>query len=137
MQIAVEHHQVGELARCDAAQVLVAAGKRQANALANLDSDEFKVRDEAKKELEAMGEAAESELRRVLANNPSVEVSRRVQQILARLEGVELWRTGRALEVLEQIGDVAACRLLTALAQGAPHARRTQESRAALDRLDR
>lgn len=110
--------------------------KRLAAALAQLDSDEFKARDEAKKELEAMGESVEAELRRALANKPTVEVSRRLQQILARLEGVELLRRGRALEVLEQIGDLARP-LLSALARGAPAAQLTQDARAALERSER
>jgi len=108
--------------------------KRLTQVIAKLDSSDFKVRSQASKELEEMGEAAAPALREARANNANLELSRRVEQLLARLQG-EVVRTGRALEVLEQIGDDAR-RLLSSLARGAPAAQLTQDSRAALDRLD-
>jgi RNA polymerase sigma factor (sigma-70 family) len=111
--------------------------KRLAEALAKLDRDDFTTRNRATQELEALGEAAEPALRRALADKPTVEVSRRLERLLSRFEGAEAWRTGRAMEVLEQIGDSAARRLLHALAQGSPDARLTHDARAALDRLGR
>jgi WD40 repeat protein len=113
-----------------------ADAKRFAKALRNLDSERFLVRQQAAKEIEQMGEAAEPGLRAVLAGKPSVEVAQRVERLLDRLEPGTL-RRSRALEVLEHIGDPPSRRLLTALAQGAPKARRTEEAQAALDRLGR
>jgi RNA polymerase sigma factor (sigma-70 family) len=109
--------------------------KLLAEALRNLDNDHFKVRNQAAKELERLGEAAEAALRQVLVSKPSLEVRQRVEQLLTRLEGAEPLRTSRALEVLEHIGDAEARQVLAALAQGAPQARRTTEAQAALNRL--
>jgi RNA polymerase sigma factor (sigma-70 family) len=109
--------------------------KRLAQALRNLDSDQFTLRQQATKELEQMGEAAEMSLRQVLAEKPSLEVRQRVAMLLARLEGAEQLRQMRSLEVLEQAGDSESRRLLTALARGAPQARLTREVQAALDRM--
>lgn len=111
--------------------------KRLAEALHNLDSDQFTVRDQATKDLESLGEAAESALRQALAGQLSVEVRRRVEQLLDRLEGAAPWHRERALELLEQVGGPGARRVLTALAHGAPQARLTGEAQAALDRLGR
>jgi hypothetical protein len=58
------------------------------------------------------------------------------KQLLDRLAPGTL-RRSRALDVLEHIGDPQSRRLLTALAQGAPKAHRTEEAQAALDRLGR
>jgi hypothetical protein len=115
--------------RADARQI--------ADVLRNLDSDQFPLRDQAAKQLERMGEAAEPALRRVLAGEASEEVRRRVARLLDRLEGPNELRRGRALDVLESIGDAEARRLLTRLAQGAPQARLTREAQAALERLGR
>jgi hypothetical protein len=114
-----------------------ADAKQLADALRNLDSDRFTVREQAAKELERLGEAAEPALRRVLLDKPSVEVRRRVEGLLNRLEGLDPLRRSRALEVLEQVDSADSRRLLTALAHGAPQARLTREAQAALDRLGR
>jgi hypothetical protein len=111
--------------------------ERLARALRDLDDDRFSVRDRATRELEAFGEAAEPELRQTLSHPPSEEVRQRVRRLLSRLEGSERWRRARALEVLENIGDSESRRLLTVLAQGAPHASLTMQAQAALERLAR
>jgi WD40 repeat protein len=112
-----------------------ADAKRLAPALRDLDAEAFAVRERAARDLEQMGEAVEAALRAVLAGQPSAEVRRRVQQLLGKLEGPEVLRRDRALEVLEQIGTPEARRLLAALGEGAPEARLTQESKRALARL--
>jgi hypothetical protein len=114
-----------------------ADAKRLAQALRDLDSDRFAVREQAAKELEAMGEAAEPALRQALAGKPSEELRRRLEQLLGRLEGAEELRRARALEGLEQADSPESRRLLTALAQGAPQARLTREAQEALKRLGR
>jgi hypothetical protein len=116
-----------------------ADGKRLGRLLAELDSDDFTVREAAARGLEEMGERIGPDLRRVLAGRPSAEVRRRLERILPRLHrpgfsGEEL-RALRALEVLEQIQTREAERLLEVLARGAPGARLTREARAALRRV--
>jgi hypothetical protein len=102
----------------------------------NLDSSQFPTCQKAMKELEQMGEGAESAIRRLLAGSPSVEVRRRADQLLRLLDKeFNPLRRSRCLEVLEHAGTPEARRLLAALARGAPHAALTTEARAALDRL--
>jgi RNA polymerase sigma factor (sigma-70 family) len=117
-----------------------ADAKRVDRLLADLDSDEFAVRETAAKELEGLAEGAEPALRRALAGRPSAEVRRRVEGLLEKLDGTrspEQLRAVRALEALEHVGTEEARRLLRQLAKGAPEARLTREARAALGRLDR
>jgi hypothetical protein len=109
--------------------------------LAGLGSDRFSERSQAVKELEQMGDQAEGALRRLVAGNPPLEVARRVEVLLARLEGPvtdpERLRQLRAVEVLEWIGGEEARRQLRALAAGDAEARLTREATATLRRLDR
>jgi hypothetical protein len=111
--------------------------KRIAEALRNLDSDRFTVRNQAAKELEDLGEAVEPALRQALADKPSPEVQRRLGLLLDQLEGANRLRRSRAVEVLEQTGTAEARRLLQTLAEGASEAWLTQEAKAALERLER
>jgi RNA polymerase sigma factor (sigma-70 family) len=107
--------------------------------LADLDSDEFAVRERAGRDLEALGDAGEPALRRVLAGRPSPEVRRRLEPILEGWDGVflsgERLRQERALEVLEGVGTAETRELLEALAGGTPDARLTREARLCLRRL--
>jgi WD40 repeat protein len=109
--------------------------------LADLGSDQFALRSKAQTELEKFGELAEPVLRETLVNNPTLEIRRRVQKMLERLRGPvtrpELLQPVRAVAVLEDIATLAAREILHKLASGAPEARLTRESAAALDRLDR
>jgi hypothetical protein len=112
-----------------------ANAQRLAEALRNLDNNEFPVRDQASRDLAALGEAAEPALRGTMAAPPSEEVRQRVRRLLNRLEGSDRWRRSRALELLEYLADPQSRRLLTALARGAPHAILTVQAQAALRRL--
>jgi hypothetical protein len=107
--------------------------------LADLDSDEFAVRDKAAKELDRLVELVEPALRKALDGRPSAEVRRQVRRLLDRLQGrvatPQVLRGLRAFEVLEGIGTDEARRLLEALAKKAPAPRLVQQARAALDRL--
>jgi RNA polymerase sigma factor (sigma-70 family) len=106
--------------------------------VSDLDSDEFAVRDRAAKELDMLGELAESALRKAMTGRPSAEVRLRVRRLLHRLEGPvatpRVLRGIRAVEVLEGIGTDEARRLLERLAKEASAPRLVRESRAALDR---
>ncbi|HYT88357.1 MAG TPA: hypothetical protein VEL76_06525, partial [Gemmataceae bacterium] len=113
--------------------------------LVDLDSKEFAVREKATRELLRHGEVAEFALRELLAGQPSLEVRRRAEGILAKLEersikpppipSGEALRQLRALEILERLGTPTARRILERLAQGALEAPLTREARAALRRL--
>lgn len=116
-----------------------AEGPRLARLIADLDNDQFAVREEATRELEKLGTLAEAELRKALANRPSPEMRRRVEHVLARTQGAaptaDRLRTGRALEMLELVGSPEARRLLETLAGGPARSTLSQDARAALDRL--
>ncbi len=109
--------------------------------LADLDSNDFAVRTKAETELEALGDLAESALRKALEGQPSLEVRRRVEGLLKNLEGTitdpDKLRVVRALEVLEQIGTPEAGRVVETMTQGAEEARLTREAKASLQRLSR
>jgi hypothetical protein len=109
--------------------------------LADLDNNEFAVREQATVGLTKLGDVAEPALRQLLEQRPSLEVRKRAENLLERLER---WRADpailrqlRAVAVLEDIASVESRRLLELLAGGAPGARLTEEARAALDRLAR
>jgi hypothetical protein len=114
--------------------------RRSARLLADLDSDQFKTREDASLELERLGERAEPLLRKALQNEPSAEVRRRVEVLLEKLEmperAAEQLRLLRGVQSLECSGTPAARELLQALARGAPEAGLTQEAKAARERLD-
>jgi hypothetical protein len=111
--------------------------ERLARLTQDLDDDQLAVRRQAAKELPELGDTAEPALRRGLEGTPSLELRRRIEQLLARLAewSPERLRALRAVEVLEQSGTTEARRLLQELARGAPAARLTQEAQAALKRL--
>ncbi|MGH7171594.1 MAG: WD40 repeat domain-containing protein, partial [Gemmataceae bacterium] len=108
--------------------------------LADLESDQFTVREKAQEELAKLSDLAEPALRKTLTGKPTLEVRRRVQVLLERLRGPvtrpELLRSFRAVAVLEDIGMPKARRVLQELAKGAPEARLSREAKAALQRLD-
>src|SRR5262249_8135336 len=103
-----------------------------------LDSDEYAVRQAAMKELAAFGELAAPLLRERLTGKPSLEVRKRVEELLSQtkvLHAGEVLRGVRAAAVLGQIGTPEDHRLLKQLAHGAPEARLTREASEALTRL--
>jgi WD40 repeat protein len=116
-------------------------GKRVERLIADLDADEFAAREAASRELEALGQRAESALRRALARPESFEAKRRAERLLGPLEAgrqaAEHLRELLALEVLETAATPEARELLRALAKGAPDAALTLEAAAALGRLGR
>jgi hypothetical protein len=110
--------------------------------LADLDSEEFEVRERATRELGALGELARPGLQKALEQKPSPEVRRRVQGLLEQLVGqktspeqLRAWREVRAVEVLELIGSPAAKQALADLARSNPETNLTREAKASLKRL--
>ncbi len=115
-------------------------GGRIERPIADLGGEAFATREQATKELERLGEVAGPALRKVLRGTPDLEVRRRAERLLGRVERGELvaetLRQVRAVEALEHIDDAAAAaRLLEELASGAPGARLTEEAKSALSRL--
>jgi WD40 repeat protein len=111
--------------------------KRVAQLIADLDSDEFKVREKATTELAKLDESAVPALHRALASQPSAEVRQRLERLLARyrVPSSEALRALRTVWVLERIGTVEARQLLQKLASGAM-APQTSAAQEALERLE-
>jgi WD40 repeat protein len=105
--------------------------------IADLESNDFQVREKATEELSRLGDAAAHTLRQVLDSKPAPEVRRRLQPLLDQVRDwtPEHLRDHRAVQALEHIGTPSAREVLQALAEGAPQARRTEEAKDALRRL--
>ncbi len=109
-----------------------------ARLVADLDSDHFAVRQKATAELEKIERLAEPALRQALAGKPSLEVRRRVERLLSKLDpekSPERLQVRRAVEALEHINTPEAKKLLASLAGGAPKAQLTREAKESLQRL--
>ncbi len=102
--------------------------------MADLDSDQFAVRQQAESELEKMGLLIEPVLRKALECKPSLEVRQRIEAVLAKLASERL-RITRALEAIEHMNTRGVRRILEELSEGAPHAWLTEEARAIRNRL--
>jgi RNA polymerase sigma factor (sigma-70 family) len=109
--------------------------------IADLDNDQFAVRQRATQELEKLDAAAVPALRQKLNEKPALEVRQRLERLLEKLDGpvpsAAQMRIIRAVQVLEHIGDQDAHKLLDKLAQGQPEARLTQDAKAALEHLSK
>jgi RNA polymerase sigma factor (sigma-70 family) len=107
--------------------------------IAAMDDKAFEVREQATKELRAMGDRAAPVLRKALAGSPSAEARQRLSALLRQLDGVpasaETVREVRAVEALEAIGTAEARRLLNQLAAGPPGLRLTEEAKASVEHL--
>jgi RNA polymerase sigma factor (sigma-70 family) len=108
--------------------------KRSDKLLAELDSEQFAVRQNAEVELEKMGSRIEPALRKAMEGKPSLEVRQRIEAVLAKFASERL-RQIRALEALELMNTSEARRLVETLAKGEPHAWLTQEARAISKRM--
>src|SRR5439155_20517446 len=97
--------------------------------IAELDSEQFAVREKASAELGKLGASAEAALRKALAVDPSLEVRCRIEALLAPLDknswpGMPL-QSWRALAILERINNDDARQVLEGLAKGDTDARLT------------
>ncbi len=108
--------------------------------IADLDSNDFAIREKTFEQLAKLGPIAEPVLQQVLEQKPTPEARRRMQDLLDRIDqqppAGEALRLLRALHVLDTTG-VEGRRLLRELAKGAEGAWLTQQARAALARLNR
>jgi hypothetical protein len=112
--------------------------------IADLDNDDFAIRERASRELKRAGAAAEHQLRQALKCNPSDEMRRRLEALLIGLLAERQWgrpltaeplRMVRAIEVIERMSTPEARRLLERLTEGPGWSRLTQEAKHALSRL--
>jgi HEAT repeat protein len=92
--------------------------------------------------LKKLGPVARPALAAVLSDQPSLEMRRRAELLLAEpndrlLPGGESLQRYRAIQALEWIGDREARELLRKLADGPAHAMTTVQAKAALARLER
>jgi hypothetical protein len=113
--------------------------KMIAKLVQDLDSPRFATRQRASETLAELDRLAEPALQKALTGQPSLEMRRRIQQLLEQLaapSSVQL-QSLRAVEALERIGKPPAKQVLETLASGAPNARLTREAKASLQRLSR
>ncbi|HEV3117238.1 MAG TPA: WD40 repeat domain-containing protein, partial [Gemmataceae bacterium] len=118
--------------------VAAADAKLVTRLVADLDSDQFDVREKATRGLRDMADLAELPLRTALAGAASPELRRRAETLLEDMglgRSPTLLQNFRAIEVLEHIATPEARQLLQKLAGGAVEARLTREAKAACDRL--
>jgi RNA polymerase sigma factor (sigma-70 family) len=116
------------------APVKPVAAERVQDLLKGLDGDRFAQRRAAARALAALGEAAEPELRRALAQGPSAEKRQALEALIQALaessfEGV---RRTRAVTVLRWAHTQEARQLLQELAAGMPEAALTRLAKVAL-----
>jgi WD domain, G-beta repeat len=108
---------------------------RVAELIRDLDSRQFATRDRAAAELIRMGEGAEGLLQKALDGKLSPEARDRIEKVLGELKpSKHRLRVGRALEVLQRMGDAESRKLLTELAAGADGAWLTREAKASIAR---
>ena len=105
------------------------------NWIADLDHNQFAVREKASAELAKVAECYEVPLRQALDQSTSPESRRRLQKLLEQTEpSAERLRQSRAVEVLERIGTPESLAVLPDLAKGADGEALTLDAQAALKR---
>jgi WD40 repeat protein len=114
--------------------------ERLAKLIADLDANLFDDREKATDALAQLGKLAEPALRKTLADDPSAEVKRRIEDLLQKLGTPGLppdWlRLLRCVELLESLHTAEARTLLEALAAGG-EAPPTEAAKAAVGRVKR
>jgi hypothetical protein len=113
--------------------------KKIAMLIEGLDSDSFAEREQASRDLEEVGPAAEEALKKA-ARSPSVEVKRRAEDLLRKLRGgsgmaPDRLQAQRAVEVLERIGSREARKALQAMLEAKVDSALEGSIRGALERL--
>ena len=104
--------------------------------LGQLDSPRFAVRERAAAELLRVGDAVEPALRNALKQRPALELTRRIERLLADIDkGVPDPLRYETLAYLASKGTPELRAVLQTLAQGLPQARLTREAAAALEQL--
>ena len=110
-----------------------------ARLLADLDSDDFDVRERATDRLRSLQQPAVPFLKKALEATNSAEVRQRLERLLTDAEepwsSPERLRDLRAVHCLAMLGTEAARPLLQELAKGAPGAQVTEQAREELEWL--
>jgi hypothetical protein len=110
-----------------------------AKLIADLDADDFTVREKASDELAKLGRQAGSALQKALTGELSTEARRHIEKLVETLTSPQMTpedlRLIRVVEVLEGLGSTDSLEILRVLSKGAPEALGTQEASAALTRL--
>jgi WD40 repeat protein len=116
-----------------------ATDKQIEELIRQLDSDRFDEREKAQQELELLDWQAVPALRSAVKTSSTLELKRRLEQLINRVEGpltgINL-RWHRAVEVVEWIGTAQAKTLLERWSHGAAASRLTEEATRALKRWD-
>jgi WD40 repeat protein len=105
-----------------------------------LDSDNYKTREKASKDLHSIGVQVKQALKKNLETSKSLEHKERVKKLLTMLEKRDPMliqnelRELRAIEVLETIGTAQALEIIDSLAKGAKGIRLTAEANEAMQR---
>ena len=114
--------------------------ERLRQSIADLNSDQFRVRDKAFKELADLGADAGPALQTAMTKKPSAEAANRIEQLLAKLAGPPssgtALRNWRALAVLEMKATPGAIAFLKELSAGDADGWLTLEAKASLRRVD-
>ncbi|HEY7429034.1 MAG TPA: hypothetical protein VH682_32685, partial [Gemmataceae bacterium] len=115
--------------------------RRVARLIADLNSEDFAVRQKATATLRELADQPLASYRKALEGKPSLETRRRLEDLLEKASSAwwdvsgERLRSLRAVEALELAGTKEAREILTLLAGGAPAARLSEQAKAALHRL--
>ncbi len=106
--------------------------------IADLDDDNFQVREKASTTLAKLGRLARGALTKAMEADPSPEVKRRIKALLDKsddaTESPEYLRLIRAVDVLERLGTKEARDLLATIAKDAADADLVREAKASLAR---
>jgi hypothetical protein len=109
--------------------------KRVEQLIHDLGHNQFGRRDAARRELEKLGELVEDPLRKAQAGKLPLEVQRRIDGLVAKLEALPLrLQELRAIEILEGIGTPEAWQHLQRLADGNSAGPISRQARLALER---
>jgi WD40 repeat protein len=113
--------------------------KRIARLVKDLGHDDFDTRVKASEELDKLGELAQPALEKCLQDQPELEVRKRIDELLEKLQkpitSPDLLGALRLIEVLEHIGTPEARKILEDVRHGATDSRVTREAKLALERL--
>jgi hypothetical protein len=107
--------------------------------IADLESNIFSLRERSAAELAKLGEPAEPFFQKALAKKPNLEVRRRLDQLLRRMDderfspSLARLQIIRAVELVETIDTSAARELLESWSRGTPAALLTREAREGLE----
>jgi hypothetical protein len=118
--------------------IRVVEDKEISRLLDDLNSDDFKVREQATESLTKISEQALPAIKKALGGHVGLEARKRLERLLEQANGktsAPLMRGLRAIELLEHCDTSESKQVLIALAGGAPQSQLTLEAKASLQRL--